>query len=235
MSNAKLLFKRYEKKYLLPADKYAALRARLDPYIEPDEFPTGMVCSIYYDTDNCELIRHSIERPVFKEKLRLRGYNAIGPDSTVFVELKKKYDGVVYKRRVSMPNNIAEAYLRKEVPAPKDNSTTREIDWFLKTGDYTPKVLIACDRSAWVAKDNPEVRITFDHSIRWRDWDLTLTAGSDGESLLQPGEVLMEIKVPGAAPLWLARMLSELQIFPGSFSKYGNYYKNHLLTTIFTE
>lgn len=235
MSDAKLLFKRYEKKYLLTAEQYAALRERLDPYIEPDEFPSGMVCSIYYDTPDCALIRHSIERPVFKEKLRLRGYNEVNGDTKVFVELKKKYKGIVYKRRAGMPCSVAEAYLRRECPAPKENETTREIDWFLTTGDYQPMVVVSCDRTAWRAKENHEIRITFDHAIRCRSTDLTLTAGSGGESLLKPGEVLMEIKVPGAAPLWLARMLSELQIFSGSFSKYGNYYKNNLLNSIFSE
>lgn len=229
MGSTKLTFKRYEKKYLLSADKYEALFAELADRIEPDEYFDSTVCSIYYDTENYELIRRSIEKPVYKEKLRVRSYNAATEDSKVFVELKKKYKGVVYKRRVSMKAREAEEYLALKAPAPKDSQIVREIDWFLKTNRPVPKALIACDREAYVAKDDHELRITFDRNIRWRDHDLSLTLGDGGEPVTAPGEVLMEIKIPGAAPIWLAKLLSEHEVFPTSFSKYGTAYKNEIL------
>ena len=229
MNETKLTFKRTEKKYLLPAELCAALWDRISPYLEPDEYPASTVCSIYYDTDDFQLIRHSIEGPVYKEKLRLRSYNVPGPEDPVFVELKKKYKGVVYKRRVCLSVREAEAWLDRGEKPREDGQMVREIDWFLRSLRPGAKVFLACDRQAWRAREDEELRITFDRNIRWREEDLDLCAGDGGEPLLPPGEVLMEIKTPLAAPLWLAHTLSELQIFPVTFSKYGACYKDHIL------
>ena len=221
MKETKFTFQRYEKKYLLPREKYLALWQELEPRVEPDAFFQRTVCSVYYDWEDFRLIRHSLEKPVYKEKLRLRSYNVPGPDDPVFVELKKKYKGVVYKRRVAMAAAAAENWLAGRSAAPDQSQISREIDWFLKNNPVRPRVLIACDRRAYVARENRELRITFDSSIRWRDRDLSLTAGDHGQELLSDGQVLMEIKLPEAAPLWLAHMLSRLEIFPRGFSKYG--------------
>lgn len=229
MNETVLTFKRYEKKYLLSAEKYALLMERLEEYIKPDRFFHSTVCSIYYDTENFELIRHSIEKPVYKEKLRVRSYNVPDEDGQVFVELKKKFKGIVYKRRVTMSAREAKEYLAGLRPAPADNQTTRELDWVLKSYPLRPRVYIACDRYAYVAKEDENLRLTFDRDIRWRETELELPMGCHGESILKDGQVLMEIKIPGAAPLWLARLLSELGIFPQSFSKYGTCYQNELL------
>lgn len=229
MKDTVLTFKRYEKKYLLSAEKYSQLMERLEQYIIPDRFHKSTVCSIYYDTENFELIRHSIEKPVYKEKLRLRSYNVPGPEGEVFVELKKKFKGIVYKRRVRMTAAQASAYLSGECAAPMDTQTTRELDWVLKSHALSPKVFIACDRFAYVAKDDENLRITFDKDLRWRETELDLTMGCHGKPVLKDGQVLMEIKIPGAAPIWLAHLLSELEIYPQSFSKYGSCYKNELL------
>lgn len=233
MKETKLTFKRYEKKYLLSAKKYQALWAELAEYLEPDRFFESTVCSLYYDWEDFRLIRNSIEKPAYKEKLRLRSYNVPGPDDPVFVELKKKFEGIVYKRRVQMTERQAEDYLSGRSPAPREDQVMREIDWFLRTNPVSPQVLIASDRRAYVAREDPELRLTFDSSIRWRDTELQLTAGDRGQELLQDSQVLMEIKIPEAAPLWLAGMLSRLEIFPQSFSKYGQCYKTQLLEKYF--
>lgn len=234
MGDTKLTFKRYEKKYLLSHSVFLTLSAALADYIEPDEYFRSTVCSIYYDTDDYALIRHSIEGPVYKEKLRLRSYNVQSPEGPAFIELKKKFKGVVYKRRISCTVRTATDYLSGG-EAPPDSQVRREIDWFLKENPVTPKAFIACDRSAYVAKDNPELRITFDENLRWRDYDLDITAGDHGRLLTNPGDVLMEIKIPGAAPVWLSRLLSELSIFPTGFSKYGSCYRSELLKKYFLE
>ena len=169
MGSAKFTFKRYEKKYLLSREKYESLRQLLDPHIVPDEYFESTVCSIYYDSDDYHLIRYSIERPVYKEKLRLRSYNVPGDGDSVFVELKKKYKGVVYKRRIRMRADEAPGYLDGSRPAPKPSQMSREIDWFLRQNKPKPKVFIACDRQAYVASDDPDLRITFDHNMRWRE------------------------------------------------------------------
>ena len=233
MQETILTFKRYEKKYLLSARKFELLWERLREHLVPDLFHRSTVCSIYYDSDDFSLIRHSLEKPVYKEKLRLRSYNVPGPDGEVFVELKKKYKGVVYKRRVRMSAVEAERYLAGQSRPPEEGQILREIDFFLQTHEVSPKAFIACEREAWVDREEPELRITFVRNLRWRDTDLHLTAGSGGEPLLPDGEVLMEIKIPGAAPLWLAHLLSELEIFPTSFSKYGTCYRQDLLEKYF--
>ncbi|MBQ6398280.1 MAG: polyphosphate polymerase domain-containing protein [Oscillospiraceae bacterium] len=233
MGDTKLVFKRYEKKYLLSRGQYETLFRELQDHIVPDAYHRSTVCSIYYDTDDYELIRRSIEAPVYKEKLRLRSYGVPGDDGTVFIELKKKYKGMVYKRRVPMGAKAAAAYLAGEAAPTESSQMTREIDWFLHENDVKPKAFIACDRYAWVDRENPELRITFDENLRWRTDRLDLTLGADGESLTEPGAVLMEIKIPGTAPLWLARLLSDQRVFPTSFSKYGTCYKNHILSEYF--
>ena len=229
MGDTKLTFKRYEKKYLVTPDVYPLLMERLLPYIEPDEYHESTVSSVYYDRSDFWLIRRSLDRPIYKEKLRVRGYNCPGPQDQVFVELKKKYKGIVYKRRVRMREEEATAWLAGEAPPPEDSQMTREIAWFLHENRPAPKALIACDRISWRAKDNDELRITFDRDIRWRESDLRLSCGDRGEILLPDGRLLMELKIPGAAPLWLAHLLSESRLFPTSFSKYGICYMDNLL------
>ncbi len=233
MAETQLTFKRYEKKYLLSPEQYRALRASLEGRIRPDQFAHSTVCSIYFDDEQFSLIRHSLDRPVYKEKLRLRSYNVPDEDGEVFIELKKKYKGIVYKRRVAMTNRQAMAWLEGRAPAPEPGQITREIDFFLKSHRLQPRAFIACDRSAYVAVENSELRVTFDENLRWREDRLNLPAGSDGMPMLRPGEVLMELKIPEAAPMWLARLLSELRIFPTSFSKYGTCFKDQLLREYF--
>ena len=232
MTDAQLTFKRYEKKYMIRPEQFEAFFRELEPHIMPDRFFSSTVLSVYYDTANYSLIRNSIEKPVYKEKLRLRSYNVPAPGDNVFVELKGKFKGLVYKRRVMMTEREAVAYLSGAAPAPHDGQVVREVDWFLKTTPVQPKVLIACDREAYVAKEQPELRITFDKNIRWRDTQLDLCMGSHGENILPEGHVLMELKIPEACPMWLARMLSEHALFPAGFSKYGTCYRENLINGV---
>ncbi len=229
MNEIQSCFERYEKKYLLTREQYLAVKSGMAAYMKPDGHPRYTICNVYYDTENYDLIRASLEKPVYKEKLRVRSYGVPGAEDEVFIELKKKFKGMVYKRRLAMSAQDAAAYLAGEAPPPERSQMTREIDWFLHENAVRPRAYIACDRTAWVAKDDPELRITFDRRIRWRGERLHLGEGDEGEELLAPGEVLMEIKTPTAAPLWLAHALSELEIFPCSFSKYGSCYKEHIL------
>jgi hypothetical protein len=228
MKQSQFSFRRYEKKYLLTASQYQMIRRALDRYMQADEYGQSTVCNVYYDTHDFALARASIEQPIYKEKLRVRSYGAAGGEDRVFVEIKKKYDGVVYKRRVNMTADEAEAYLMDGIRPEKDSQIQRELDWFCTNYDLEPRVYIAYDRTALAGKDDKNLRITFDRNIRWRDFDLSITDGTDGEQLLPPDTILMEIKIPGTAPVWLSRMLSEFGIFPTTFSKYGNCYKRLL-------
>ena len=228
MAETPLTFKRYEKKYLLSPEQYRALRASLEGRIRPDQFAHSTVCSIYFDDERFSLIRHSLDKPVYKEKLRLRSYGVPGSRDPVFVELKKKYDGVVYKRRITMEARDAVPYLSGAKPGD-GSQISREVDWFLQFYRPAPKVFLAYDREAWAAADGGELRITFDTGIRVRSNDVDLRSGDHGVPLLEDDRILMEIKIPGAAPLWLARLLSENRISSTSFSKYGMYYKRFVL------
>ena len=226
--NIQSCFKRYEKKYLLTAAQYRAMRTGMAPYMEADQYSNYTICNIYYDTPDYALIRAWLEKPVYKEKLRVRSYGAVCGTDPVFVELKKKYDGVVYKRRVTMKAADAARWLRGG--APEDaGQIHREIDWFMQSYRPEPKVFIGYDREAYAGIENSELRITFDTNLRWRDTDVDQRCGDHGTFLLPEDAILMEIKIPGTAPLWLAKLLSENRILSTSFSKYGVYYKQVVL------
>lgn len=222
-------FKRYEKKYMLTPDQLQKMLAGMEGYVRSDEFGHYTICNIYYDTDNFQLIRTSLEKPVYKEKLRMRSYGVPGDQDKVFVELKKKYSGVVYKRRVVMGAGEAAAYINQGNVPEQESQICREIDWFMHSYQPVPKVFIAYDRTAFAGLENPDLRITFDTNLRWRDTDLDLRLGDHGTPILPPDRILMEIKIPGTAPVWLARLLSEIGAFSASFSKYGTCYKQNIL------
>ena len=228
MSEVQSCFQRYEKKYLLTHEQYKAVLNGMTDSMKPDEHPRYTICNIYYDTENFDLIRASLEKPVYKEKLRVRSYGVPGNRDKVFIELKKKYDGVVYKRRVTMEMIKADRYLHG-IQIGEGSQISREIDWFMRFYRPVPKVFIAYDREAYAAADGGELRITFDTALRVRTNDVDLRYGDHGVPLLKDDRILMEIKIPGTAPLWLARLLSENGIFPVSFSKYGTYYKEFVL------
>ena len=159
----------------------------------------------------------------------MRSYGVPGDGDKVFVELKKKYDGVVYKRRTVMTAADAVSYLHHGAGPAEKNQVCREIDWFMRSCRPAPRVFIAYDRTAFAGVEDPDLRITFDTSLRWRDRELDLRAGDYGEALLSPGHILMEVKIPGAAPVWLAHLLSETGAFHTSFSKYGAWYTRNIL------
>lgn len=222
---AQIVFNRYEKKYLMPEIVYQELRQRLEPRMNEDEYGLHTICNIYYDTHESDLIRRSIEKPVYKEKLRLRSYGIPEMDSTVFLEIKKKYKKVVNKRRIPLTLQEAYDYVEKGIRPQKDSQILREIDFFLQRYSLERGIYLAYDRIALYGKENPDFRVTFDRKIRSRHRDMGLEKGDYGELLLPEGYYLMESKIMGAAPLWFTEILSELAIYPVSFSKYGNIYR----------
>ena len=231
MPNIKVqtVFERYEKKFLLGPLQYAELSKALQTYMKADQYGLHTICSIYYDTEDYQCIRHSLDKPVYKEKLRLRSYGVPTADSTVFLELKKKLDGITYKRR--MPMTLAEArrYLELGIPPENQGQTFGEIDWFVQRNQPQAKVLLSYDRVALFGREDPRFRITFDAGIRFRSRQLELSKGDYGAPLISPEQRLMEIKTWTAIPCWLTSLLSELGAYPTSFSKYGTVYRNYLL------
>lgn len=219
------VFQRKEVKYLLNSVQLQTLMPILRLHMEPDVFPHSSIGNLYYDTPDYRLIRRSLEKPEYKEKLRLRSYGVPGSDSPVFPEIKKKARGIVYKRRVSMGCEDAMDYLGGRCPGP-EGQIFRELDWMLNVyPELAPRVFLSYERDSWKGLDEPELRLTLDRDIFYRTYDLDLRWGFRGTPILFPDQTLMEIKIPGAAPMWLSHALSENGIFPTSFSKYGESYK----------
>ncbi|MCH5182836.1 MAG: polyphosphate polymerase domain-containing protein [Oscillospiraceae bacterium] len=231
MANIQNIFSRYEKKYLTDAAAWDEFFARISPYICPDPYGETRICNCYYDTPEHLLIRRSLDKPRYKEKLRLRCYGVPTEESIAFAEVKKKYNGVVYKRRIPLPYREAVAFLsggEAEIPAG-DAQIAREIQWMFRLyPGLSPALALHYLRSAYYASDDPALRITVDSDVRFRTYDLDLRAGESGELLLPPDARLLELKIAGAMPLWLSSALDACRIFPTSFSKYGRAYQRLL-------
>ncbi len=230
-------FSRYEAKFFLTPQQHSQLMELLRPHLSVDEYGKHTISNIYYDTDQFDLIRASIEKPVYKEKLRVRAYGKPDPETgTLFIELKKKFRHIVYKRRIVVTPPEARAFLDDgQAPAHADPQITGEIAHFMQFHRPKPKVYLSYERVAMFSNEDPELRITFDTNLLWRETELDLCAGSYGTPLFPDERVLMEIKVPGAMPLWLAHGLSQLGVFRTSFSKIGTCYTSFILPKIFTE
>jgi len=230
------VFKRYELKYMLTLEQKAKVLAAMEPHMELDKYGRTVIRNIYYDTDTYLLIRRSIEKPTYKEKLRIRSYSRANRDSTVFVELKKKYKSVVYKRRISLPEEEAMEWISGERHCHKHTQIANEIDYFL---DYYktlhPAVFLSYEREAFYARDGSDFRVTFDDNILCRQEDLSLESEVYGTPILPEGKVLMEIKCSGGIPLWMVHVLSEEHIYKTSFSKYGTAYRTMIFPQLCEE
>jgi len=229
MKKINFVFQRNEKKYLLSPQQYRALQEELSQWVCPDQYGKTAICSQYYDTPDLDLIRASVLRPAFKEKLRLRSYGVPTEDTTVYLELKRKLSGVVYKRRAGLPLAEARQFLHSGQNPHPENRILEEIAYFLQqhTG-IAPSYFIGCERLSYRGIGEEDLRITFDSELCYRTSSTDLSYGEGGRFLLRPGWVLMEIKVAGPYPLYLSELLARLKIYPVSFSKYGRAYLREL-------
>ena len=228
------VFSRIEKKYLLNKSQFEHVIRALEPYMEIDEYGLHTIRNIYYDTSNQELIRTSLDKPCYKEKFRVRCYGEPTQDAKIFLEIKKKYQGVVNKRRIALPYKEAMAYLNDGTkPQKTDWQIFREIDYFFNHYDLRPEVYLAYDRIALFGKENPDFRVTFDQNIRSRNSKLLLENDTDTTLLLEEGYRLMEVKISDSLPLWFVDILNREQIRNISFSKYGNVYRNNLISGVY--
>lgn len=220
------VFSRYELKYLLtPAQKKAVLSA-MAPHMRLDDYGRTTIRNLYYDTPNYRLARQSLERPAYKEKLRIRSYCQADPFTPVYVELKKKYDGVVYKRRIALPEQEAMQWISGGFPCLREEQIVREIDYFKDFyAPLEPKAFLSYEREAYFALDGSDFRVTFDEAILCRQRNLSLRDGVWGTPLLRAGQTLMELKCSGGIPLWMTQVLSEQRIYKASYSKYGTAYQ----------
>jgi hypothetical protein len=235
------VFNRYEKKYIISDEVYQEIKPLLEKFMEVDDYSRDgdfyTICNIYYDTPDNEIIRKSVEKPAYKEKLRLRSYGVVDPKDEVYLELKKKFSGCVNKRRTAFRYEDACRYLEtKQKPAIQRSMNAQilnEIDFLIQRyPKLQPVLYLSYDRIAMFGKADKDFRITFDTNILTRRYDLGLDYGIYGDLLLPDGLWIMEAKMNYAAPLWFARLLSKYKIYPISFSKYGTEYEKMILQDI---
>ncbi len=220
------VFERYEMKYRMTRWQRRAVLAAMLPYMKLDNYGHTTIRNIYFDTDSYRLVRNSIDKPVYKEKLRIRSYKQVSAQDKVFIELKKKYNDIVYKRRESLSQLETLEWIVRETPFPKATQIGNEIDYFFEHYEsLKPKVFLSYEREAFYALDGSDFRVTFDENILARQEELSLSREVWGEPLMDENNVLMEIKTSGGIPLWMTRVLTQEKLYKTSFSKYGTAYE----------
>ena len=230
---AKHTFERREKKMLIDNSAVDDFVNDILEYMTPDEYNVGgepyMISNIYFDDDGDNVIRHSVSKPLFKEKLRIRSYGVPDKDTKVYIEIKRKLKGVGTKRRAKLPlwqlNEYLETGKHPEDIKYINEQVLCEVDYYRSTYNVYPKVYISYMRNAYFGKDNKKLRLTLDRDITVRRYDLDLSLGSYGDKLLPEGKALLEIKFEGAVPLWFARVMSKYSLNFLSYSKYGTEFK----------
>ena len=226
------VFERKEIKYILTKQQRDDLLVLLEGRMQPDEYGVTRICNIYYDNDTFRVIRESIEKPKYKEKLRLRTYGVPGNETPAFLEIKKKFKGIVYKRRITLPYEEAVSAMNNGTPLNREGQIVREIEALrAHYGSLSRKTVVSYHRTSYYLKDDSSFRITFDNDIRYRNSSTDLSSGIFGKKLLSDDMSIMEIKVSGAMPLSIAHTLSSLNITKGRFSKYGSAYESENLST----
>lgn len=224
-------FRRKEQKYLINDAQMALLEDAISDEAELNEFGESRVVSVYYDNDDFELINRSLERPNYKEKLRVRAYDPDGSDGMeVFAEIKKKYDGVVYKRRVR--GSYADV---KKMLSGEDSQIEKELQWMMRRYGLKPKVWISCMRLPYQARDGSDLRITFDSDLRYQTDEPDLCYKGPGAEIIPADRHIMEIKSSGGIPAWLCSILSENKIYPQGFSKVGTAFENKIFQAVIQE
>lgn len=222
-------FKRREMKFLLTEQQYGLIMSDIESHMTRDSYGLHTILNIYFDNENDDIIRHSLGKPVFKQKLRLRAYGkSVADEDKAFLEIKKKYRGITYKRRLEMPYKTLFDYGTFGIKSDLQGQIFDEIDYLRNRMSLFPKIVICYDREAYFANDDSEFRVTFDSNVRYRTVDLDLRLGDYGKLLDSAPYRIMEVKSAGAIPLWLVHILSKNKIYHGSFSKYGSIYQNSL-------
>ncbi len=219
------VFKRYEMKYIITHQQKQEILAAMHPYMQQDQYGRSVIRNLYYDTETYYLARHSNEKPIYKEKLRIRSYSQVSETDTVFVELKKKYDSVVYKRRMTLPQKEALAWIEEGRLPKNQTQIAQEIDYFRTFyGINRPAVFLSYEREAYALREGGDFRVTFDENILAKTNTFSLGGSIDGEPLLDPSLTLMELKASAGIPLWMTHAMTANQIYKTTFSKYGMAY-----------
>ena len=222
-------FRRSEQKYILSKEQLNEIKKMLKDVFIEDEHGESTICNLYFDTEQYNLIMNSIDKPKYKDKIRLRSYNIPNLNSNIYLEIKRKYNGVTGKRRIQM--NIDDYYeFINNIENQKNNSQVKkELKYYFKLYNLKPSMFLSYDRMAFYYKENRDFRITIDKNILARDFDLEIDKGIYGTRILEEDKYIMEIKTLGVLPMWFVQYLNKLKIYPQSFSKYGEAYKKIIL------
>lgn len=215
------IFSRNEKKYQITQHKAAQLVEAISNKMKPGKYGTYWVQNLFFDTDNWDIIHTSMEKPHYKEKMRLRCYGTPETTDRMFLEFKKKYDGVVYKRRFPIvPAELAN-YTINEILSRANTQIAKELVYHIQQKGVTEKFYISYNRQEFTGVHDEDLRLTIDSNISYRLDSLFFTQPQLDCSALDPNKFLLEIKMPLSIPLWLSHILSDLGIFASSFSKYA--------------
>ena len=208
--------------------QYESFLKKINDYVEEDKYFKYKICSIYFDTNNYDLIRNSLEKPIYKEKVRIRSYGKVENEDKIFFEIKKKYKVITNKRRITLTYENLKNYLNKnKIPDNSNIQIFNELDYLMNYYELKPKVFISYDRISFISKENKNLRITFDNNLNYRLNELNLD--DEKGKTFNNDKYILEIKTLDSFPIWLVKALSELEIYPTSFSKYGSIYKNYIL------
>lgn len=215
-------FRRVEKKYILTKNQYLEIKKNIEEKMIEDFHGKSTICNVYYDSPDFRLIRNSITKPVYKDKIRVRSYNTPKEDDTVFLEVKRKYQEVVSKRRIGIKLN--DFYKKELEVGSAEKQVKNELDYYFKFYNLEPKMYVSYYRRAYFDKNDDNFRLTFDSNIQARNYDWKLEKGSYGEYILEPEKYVMEIKTIGEIPLWFVELLNSINARPCGYSKYGEAY-----------
>lgn len=230
------IFSRYERKFLLTLEQKQNIDQFLKSNMAYDIYsPDGKAYGIYnyyLDTEGFEVIRHSIAKPAYKHKIRMRYYdNYATHDTQVFLEIKSKADKRVNKRRIQLTLGDAHTYLINNQKLSFNdylsNQIFKELDYLIHKEDLSPKTYIEYQRVAYI-DNHSDLRITIDSHLWFQDVDQKLELIGEKRPLI-PGDLfLMEVKAGQGFPLWLVKYLSSQSLFSQSFSKYGRAFQHYL-------
>ena len=217
----KTIFSRNEKKYIISQAQSDKLKLRLTEFMKPDKYSTYWVQNLFYDTENWDMIHTSMEKPYYKEKMRLRCYGSILETDRVFLELKKKYSGTVYKRRVPLSPSDVIAMPIEEILLKNNSQISKELKYHIQRTGVAKKFYLSYYRNAFVCLNNSDLRLTIDTNIRYRLNNLNFVQSINYGTALDSNMFLLEIKTASNIPLWLTNLLGELGIYSTPFSKYA--------------
>lgn len=215
------VFNRYEYKYVLDQYQFKNIQKHIMLYMDEDAYNSinkgYKIYNLYVDTIDNNMIRTSLAKPKYKQKLRLRSYNKFeNSNDIIFIEIKKKVNGLVNKRRSKITYFDAVNFIKTgRIPEIKEYMNVqvlRELEYILMMDSYEIKTEISYSRSAYFNKNDRDLRISFDSNIN----------STRHENIyFEDNQYLMEIKAESSMPFWLSTYLSKNKIKSSSFSKYG--------------